>query len=135
MISIKRFLSDDSRETVEAYERMSLMLLEAVGLHAVEGDRADYDLLRCVIADLQKSITDDPSPANILVTTAAAVKHMQDYNRRTSHILSARSVELQTMVGMLTGAISQIATTSQTSVSRLQDLQRQMEQAVLLDDM
>src|SRR6266567_4309993 len=119
MISIKKFLSDDSRETAEAYERMSLMLLQAIGLHAVEGDRADYDMLRCAIADLQKSLTEDPSPANILVTTGAAVKLMQNYNRRTSHILSARSLELQTMVGMLTGAISQIASTSQTSVSCL----------------
>src|SRR5438067_991519 len=83
---------------------------------AVEGEPADYDWLRCAIADLQTRLTEDPSPANILVTTGAAVNAMQDYNRRTSHILSARSVELQSIVGMLTGAMSQIATTSQTSI-------------------
>jgi GGDEF domain-containing protein len=59
---------------------------------------------------------------------------MQNYNRRTSHILSARSAELQSIVGMLTGAMSQISTTSQTSIARLQDLQRQVEQAVMLED-
>src|SRR5258708_14399796 len=92
MISIKKYLSTDSRETSHAYERMSLMLLEAIGLHAVEGDRADYDVLRGAIADLQTGLTEDPSPANILVTTGAAVKAIQNYNRRTSQILGARSV-------------------------------------------
>ena len=134
MISIKKYLSTDSREASDAYERMSLTLLQAIGLHAVEGERADYDWLRCAIADLQTRLTEDPSPANILVTTGAAVKAMQDYNRRTSHILSARSVELRSIVGMLTGAMSQISTTSQTSIARLQDLQRQIEQAVMLED-
>ena len=135
MISIKKFLSTDSGETSEAYARMSLMLLQAIGLHAVEGDRADYEMLRCAIADLQKSLSGDPSPANILAATGAAVKLMQNYNRRTSHILCARAVELQSIVGMLTEAMSQISTTSRTSIARLQDLHRQIEHTVMLDDM
>ncbi len=134
MISIKKFLTSDNHESIDAYERMSHLLLQAIGLHAVEGDRADYEGLRRAIVDLEKSLAEDRSPSNILVTTGAAIKAMQDYNRRTSHIIRARSVELQSIVGMLTVTMSQISTASQTSIVRLQDLQRQIEHAVMLDD-
>ena len=51
-----------------------------------------------------------------------------------SHIVVAKSTELQSMLGMLTAAVSQISGASQSSVARLQDLQRQIEHAVMLDD-
>jgi GGDEF domain-containing protein len=134
MISIRRLLSDESQETLEAYKRMSMTLLEAIGLHAVESSSADSDSLRAAIGDLQKSLAGDGSPSNILVTTGAAVKIMQDYNRRTSHLVSAKSSELQSIVGMLTAAIPRISSAGQTSVARLQELQHQVEQAVMLED-
>src|SRR4051794_2173816 len=128
MISIKKFLSDNSRETADAYQRMSLMMLQAIVLHAVEGDSAAYERFRFAVGELEKGLAGDPSPANILVTTGAVVNAMQTYNRQTSHLLSARSSELQSMVGMLTEAMSTISAASGTSVARLQDLQRQIEQ-------
>ncbi len=134
MISIKKFLSDDTREITDAYRRMSLMLLQAIVLHAVEGEPADYERFRFAIGELDKGLAADPSPANILVTTGAAVNAMQSYNRHTSHLLGARSSELQSIVGMLTEAMSNISAASRTSVTRLQDLQRQIEQTVILND-
>ncbi len=134
MISIKKFLVDDSREITEACQRMSFMLLQAIVLHAVEGDPAEYETFRLAVGELEKNLAEDPSPANILVTTGAAVNAMQSYNRHTSQLLGARSSELQGMVGMLTAAMSNISAASQTSVARLQDLQRQIEQTVVLND-
>jgi GGDEF domain-containing protein len=135
MISIKKFLSVDNRESDEAHERMGSLLLQAIGLHAVEGERTDYDSFRAAIADLEKSLAHDPSPSNVLITTGAAVKALQDYNRRTSLFIRAKSGELQIIVGMLTGAMGQITTASQTSITRLQDLQKQIGTAVMVEDM
>ncbi len=138
MISIKKFLSADDRkaqEATEASERMTHLLLQAIGLHAVEGDKDDYNTFRVTIADLETNLANEPSPNNFLITTGAAIKALQDYNRRTSFYIRARSVELQTIVGMLTNAMGQISTASQTSIEQLQDLQRQIGQAVMVEDM
>jgi len=136
MISIKKYMGGgDSKESIAAYERMAQLLLQAIGLHAVEGDRGDYDAFRTTVADLQKSLTEDPSPSNILVSTGAAVKAMQDYNRRTSNFIRARGIELQSIVGMLTQAMSQISNGSEVSIHRLRDLEKQIEHASMVEDM
>jgi GGDEF domain-containing protein len=137
MISIKKFMggSSDSKESIAAYERMAQLLLQAIGLHAVEGDRSDYDGFRAAVADLQTSLAEDPSPANILVSTGSAVKALQDYNRRTSNFIRARGIELQSIVGMLTQAMSQISTGSEVSIHRLHDLEKQIEHASMVEDM
>ena len=135
MISIKKFLTSDNRESIDAHERMGNLLLQAIGLHAVEGERADYDAFRATIADLEASLANDKSPSSVLVATGAAIKALQDYNRRTSLFIRGKSVELQIIVGMLTDAMGQISTASQTSIVRLQDLQKQIGQAVMVEDM
>lgn len=135
MISIKKYMSGNSKESIEAYERMAQLLLQAIGLHAVEGDRADYDLFRTSVTDLQASLAEDPSPTNILVSTGTAVKALQDYNRRASNSIRARGIELQNIVGMLTQAMSQISTGSEVSIHRLRDLQQQIEHASMVEDM
>lgn len=136
MISIKKYMGGgNTRESIEAYERMAQLLLQAIGLHAVEGDRAEYDSFRTGIADLQASLVEDSSPTNVLVSTGTAVKSMQDYNRRASNFIRARGIELQSIVGMLTQAMSQISTGCDTSINRLQDLQKQIEQVSMVEDM
>jgi GGDEF domain-containing protein len=135
MISIKKFLNKDDSQSGDAYERMALLLLQGIGLHAVEGEQMDRNSFQATIGDLQKSLAEDPSPTNILVATGAALKAMQDYNRRTSHFIQAKGMELQSIVGMLTSSMAQISTASQTSIGKLQDLQKQIEHAVMLDDM
>src|SRR5215211_5976234 len=111
MISIKKYIggSSNNEESIAAYERMAQLLLQAIGLHAVEGDRTDYDGFRATIQELQTSLAQDASPSNILVSTGTAVKSMQDYNRRASNSIRARGIELQSIVGILTDAMSQIS--------------------------
>jgi GGDEF domain-containing protein len=110
------------------------LLLQAIGLHAVEGDKVDYDWFSSTIAGLQTSLSQDPSPENVLAITGAAVKTLEEYNRRTSRFIRATSIELQVIVGMLTEAMAQISTGSQTSIHRLQELQKQIEHASQVED-
>jgi GGDEF domain-containing protein len=134
MISIKKFLSAENREKADAFEHMACRLLEAISLNAVDGDRVDLDHFQATIAGVQTSIEQDPSPENILLATGSAVGALQSYNRRTSVFIGAKSVELQAMVGMLTQAMSQIAAGSENSISRLQVLQKEIEHAVMAED-
>jgi len=135
MISIKKYLTKADSETISAFERMAQLLLQAIGLHAVEGERNDYDRFRTTMTDVQTSFAEDPSPSNVLVSTGSAIKALQEYNRRTSHYIRAQGVELQGIVGMLTQAMLQITAGSQTSISRLQELQKMIEGAVMVEDM
>ena len=134
MISIKKFLSSDDRETAEAFERMARLLLQAIGLHAVEGDRVDLDSFQAAVTSVQTSLDQDPSPKNVLAATGSAVGALQNYNKRTSLFIRAKSVELQAIVGMLTQAMAQISNGSQNSISRLQELQKEIEHASMLGD-
>ncbi len=134
MISIKKFLSQNNRESAEAYERMAQLLLQAMGLHAVEGDRTEYDRFRASIAILQSSLVEDPSPENILLTAGTAVKTLGDHNWRTSQFIRAKGIEMQSIVGMLTNSMSQVSTASKTSIERLRELQKQIEHASMVED-
>lgn len=127
-------MAKDNRESAESFERMAQLLLQAIGLHAVEGDKVDYDWFSSTIAGLQTSLSQDPSPENVLAITGTAVKTLEEYNRRTSHFIRATSIELQHIVGMLTEAMAQISTASQTSIHRLQQLQSQIEHASQIED-
>jgi GGDEF domain-containing protein len=135
MISIKKFLTSNDRDSKDANGRMAHLLLQAIGMHAVEGEQADYNAFRATIADLEASLAQEPSESNLLVTTGAAIKALRDYNRRTSLFIRAKSGELQIIVGMLTDAMAQITTASQTSIVRLQDLHKEIVQAVMVEDM
>src|SRR5258706_4918521 len=113
---------------------MGQLPVEALGLKAGRGAGIDYDNFRATIADLEAGLAKEPSPSKVLVTTGAAIKALRDYNRRTSLFIRAKSGELQVIVGMLTDAMAQITTASQTSITQLQDLQKQIGQAVMLED-
>ena len=134
-MSIRRFLSTEEAQSDEAFERMAHLLLEAIRLHAVEGDEVDRNSFQCAIGDLQASLTNDPSPANALVTAGAVVKALEDYNRRSSVFIHAKCSELQSMVGMLTQTMSHVSAASETSISRLQELQQKIESVAMIEDM
>ena len=113
---------------------MAHLLLQAMGLHAVEGDRTEYDRFRAAIAVLQSSLVEDPSPDNILITAGTAVKKLGDHNWHTSQFIRAKGIELQSIVGMLTNSMSQVSTASRTSIEQLQHLQKQIEHASMVED-
>src|SRR5437773_1812605 len=106
MISIKKYLSAEDNQSGDSFERMAHLLLQAIGLHAVDGDQSDRTRFQSTISDLQNSLAEDPSAAHVLYTTGAAVKALEDYNRRSSHFIRAKCVELQSIVGMLTESMS-----------------------------
>jgi len=134
MISIKKWLATDDREAAAAFERMARLLLQAIALHAVAGERNDSADFHSAIAGVQTSLEHDSSAQNILVAAGTAIEALQIYNRRTSLCLQGKTNELQSMLAMLTQAMSQIVALSEGSVARLHDLQERIEHAVQIED-
>jgi GGDEF domain-containing protein len=61
------------------------------------------------------------------------IRALGEYNRHTSKFLSIQSTELHKMIGMLTRTVIAVGTSSETSVARLQEIEKTMERARFLD--
>jgi GGDEF domain-containing protein len=59
---------------------------------------------------------------------------MEDYNQRTSKLVHRQSTELQHMVSMLTQTVITIGSSSETSVNRLQEIEKSIERTQAVED-
>ena len=134
MISIRRFLDRRSDETPDALLRTTHLLLEGIEQHAVRRDAGDYDRfrkeLRLIRADLKEGVT----PPEILALAGQALKTLEGYNARATGQMRAQCDDLQNMVAMLTRTMAAITSESQSSISRLQEIQGTLETASALED-
>jgi diguanylate cyclase (GGDEF)-like protein len=60
---------------------------------------------------------------------------MEDYNRRTSKVIHRQNGELQNMVSMLTQTVITIGSSGESSVNKLQDIEKSIERVRMLEDM
>ncbi|MGH9658970.1 MAG: diguanylate cyclase domain-containing protein [Bryobacteraceae bacterium] len=135
MISIKKYLLKAQEPAVPpALLRMCQLLLEGIGIHAVEGDEEDYRRFQTDLRQLEQSMSHTPSHDDLFLAAGAAIKAMEDYNRSTTRFVRIRSNELQKMVGMLSQTIVSVATCGERSLSRLQDIEKQIERAAAVED-
>jgi GGDEF domain-containing protein len=133
-ISIKKYLDSRPEQVASALLRMVQLLLQGIELHAVAGDAADHERFRKDIHLVQESLGGRPAAADVLVAAGTVVKAMEEYNQRTSRFIHVQCAELQTMVGMLTKAMTTLSTGSESSVTRLQTIERQLHKASMIED-
>lgn len=134
MISIKKFLNSKDSEVEGALRRVIGLLLQAIDLHAVEGDSVDYAHFRSGIQEIAKKLSDETPVEEILVMAGAVAESLRDYSQRTSRYVRANSVEYQNMVSMLTHAVSTVTQTSERSGSRLREIEEQLRRASVIED-
>ncbi len=127
VISLRKFLllSDEERE--EAILRGLKLLLHGIWLHAVEGDRTDYDAFRADLAGLEAKLDEANTPPEILFLIGSVLKALEEYNNRTMKTLRQRASELQSMVGMLTRTVSSVSVANDRTATRLHDIEQQLE--------
>jgi len=113
-----------SEQLAEALLRMVRLILQGIELHAVKGDAVDYDRFRAGVRKVQDSLSQRPAPSEVLVAAGTLVRAVEDYNSSTPRFIHVQCVELQTMVGMLTKAMTSMAANSEATVSRLQAIER-----------
>jgi GGDEF domain-containing protein len=133
-ISLKRYLAGGDYELAESLRRMAGLLLETVRLHAVVGDPSDYEKFQKDIARLEADLEKDFSASQILVVAGAVAKTLEDYNQRTSRYVRTQNAELQAMLAMLTETVAAISAASDRTVTRLQNIEKQLERASMLED-
>jgi GGDEF domain-containing protein len=135
MISLRQYLFRDADENTEsAYRRIIGLFLQGIALHAVEGDRADYERFREDIDKFEKVLSPETSMSELLLLVGGAVRAMEDYNQRTSKFVRRQNTELQNMVSMLTQTVISIGDSSEHSVSRLQNIEKALERTCVVED-
>jgi GGDEF domain-containing protein len=133
MISLKSYLSRDPGAE-EAYRRIISLFLQGIGLHAVEGDKADHDRFRADIDKCLATLSPETPVSELLVVVGGALRAMEDYNQRTSKFVRRQNTELQHMLSMLTQTIITIGSSSEHSVSRLQSIEKSIESTQAVED-
>ena len=133
MISFKPYLFKD-QEAENAYRRIIGLFLQGIALHAVEGDKSDYERFRSDIDEFAKHIGPEAPLSELLVQVGGALRAMEDYNRRTSKVIRRQNTELQNMVSMLTQTVITIGSGGEESVTKLQDIEKSIERARMLED-
>jgi diguanylate cyclase (GGDEF)-like protein len=133
VISLKRFLDAD-REREEALERVIQLLLQGMILHSIEGLPEDHAMFRQSIQAILEALTQPQTPQDYLVQAGAANRSIEEYHRRTVKYFERRHTAMQTMIGMLAGAIGSIAEASEKNLSRLQEIEGQVASAAEIED-
>src|SRR5438477_11487839 len=106
MISLKDYrFREPGGDSNAAYIRMIDLLLQGISMHAVEGDKADYERFRSDIDQIATTLGARTPFPELLVMAGEAVRAMEDYNRRTDKFIRQQKEGLQTMLSMLTKSV------------------------------
>ena len=132
MISFKKFIAGN--EDGEALMRVIQLLLQGIGLHAVEGDPEAYSRFRQNIDQVLLRVGETTSSADLPAQAGAALKLLDEHNRRTTIYLKSKGVELQAMVRMLTAAVGSISGAGEENLQRLRDIGQQLEGTAQVED-
>ena len=132
MISIRKYIVNNATE--QSLVRVIQLLLKGIGLHAVEGDPEAYSQFRQNVEQVLAAVDDAGSNADLISHAADALKFLEAHNRETTAHWNAKSVELQSMVHMLSGTIGSISAAGDENVRRLEDIERQVETASQIED-
>jgi GGDEF domain-containing protein len=135
MISLKPYLFGEKSNADSAYRRIIGLFLQGIALQAVEGDKSDYDRFRANIDEFARKITPELPMPELLLVVGGALQTMEDYNRRTSQVIRRQNSELQNMVSMLTQTVITIGSSGESSVAKLQDIEKSIERTRMLEDM
>jgi diguanylate cyclase (GGDEF)-like protein len=133
MISIKSYLIR-SFGFEEASRRAIGVLLQALEAHAVQGDDIDYEQFRSHIRELSRRFTEQTTADELLVVAGAVAASLREYGERTTRYVRAQSAEYQQMLSMLTETIATMTQGSERSITRLRDIEKQLESASIIED-
>jgi diguanylate cyclase (GGDEF)-like protein len=133
VISLKKYIA--SNDTERELMRVTQLLIQGIGLHAVEGDPDAYSGFRQGIDHVLRKVDEAASAADFLPQASSALKLLEEHNRRTTTYLKQKAVELQSMVRMLTAAVGAISTAGDENVRQLRDIEQQVESASQIEDM
>ncbi len=135
MITLKSYLLRDSgREIEDSYRRMIDLFIQAISLHAVEGEKADHERFCSDMKAFGNRLTPELSISDRFIVVGEVLRALEDYNRQTSKFLHIQNAELQKMIAMLSQTLIAVGASSDASVAKLQEIEKALEQARILED-
>jgi GGDEF domain-containing protein len=133
MISLKSYFSREP-EAETSYRRIIALFLQGISLHAVEGEKAEFDQFREEMERCSAALLPETPTSELLVVVGGALRAMEDYNQRTSKFVRRQSTELQHIVSMLTEALIAVGSSSEQSVNSLQNIEKSIESTQAVED-
>lgn len=136
MISIKRFLDRSDVPPPESGLRRAVsVLLQAIELHAVQGDERDYECFRSEMRVITQGLSEATPAAQLLGIVAAVTAALRHYGDRTNRYIRARGAEYKRIISTLAQVISDLTHHSEASITRLHDIETQLAAASVVDDL
>lgn len=126
--------SQAQQEAAAAYLRTSRLLLQAIGLHSVEGEPQEHQLFRATLNDLQAKLSEKVPPSEGLVAVGVASKAMEDYSRHTSRFIKAQNFERQSVIQMLAETVIRLAPESGHAAAELREIDAKLGKATTVEE-
>ncbi len=133
-LSIKTFLKHSGRVQPEDYLHVIELLLNGIALHAVQGDTEDLFRFQDDVRTIARTIGNDSSGEDLLVSTSRAMRALEEYSRHTQKFMRAQSLELQGMLSMLTQTVSSLSASGRENIEQLQSIEKKIEKASVIED-
>lgn len=111
------------------------LLLEALSVHAVQFDKAEYETYRLNLEPIQVIVKEDASGERLLLATGRATEVFAAYCQNITGLVRQQSLVLHNMIAMLAETVISIGAGSEESVQRLQNIEAQLNRAVMIDDL
>jgi diguanylate cyclase (GGDEF)-like protein len=134
MISISKYWKQRIPDENGALRRALGLLLQSLEIHTVLGDEVDYAQFRSGMQGILSRFSDETPPEEVLIIVAEAVEAFREYSERTTRYRKAQAAEYQQMVAMFTDTITATSHASDRTVGRLQDIERKIERAAVIED-
>ena len=131
MLSLKK--EDDIGETARTYLRMFQLLLQSIGLHAVEAEPDEYELFRSRIDRLQAKVTGKAPLAEALSAVGDAAQAMHEHGVRASEFIRAQHLELQMLLRLLTRTMADLGPAA-ALMAELRNINRRINKASTLEE-
>jgi hypothetical protein len=133
VLSLKSFLHASEGEM--ALRRVIALLLEKIGAAAVRADDGEHAGFCDEMNDLRDRFMNEASAENLLIMTGSAVQTIENYNLRISTLLRKQTLELQSVIAMVTDTALKIGGEATRSAQRLQEIGNHFEKAGSLEDL
>lgn len=134
MISLKRLLAlDDASATSHA--RLAWLILEGVACHAVESDPVEREAFQASLRQCVTKMEQSTTAEGTLVLAGEAIHSIETYNRGVQRDMNSRIKELQGIVSLFTRSMLHVSKSSNSSATRLRQLERDIDKASQSEDL
>ncbi len=138
MISIASFLkSGGAQEAYAILLRVTTLLLEGIAVNAVGSGGPERSLFQTAIRHFAAEIAaeDHKNAGDLLVIIGSAIQCVQEYHANVDRRWEAQTREYQSMLVMLTTAISRMLHGNERAVRNLDAIDKQLQHASQLEDL